>query len=103
VVLNACQIGRARWRLTNIGGFPAAFLRRGAGAFVGTLWSVGDQPARTFTESFYTALVTNGRSLAEAALAGREAARKAQDATWLAYVVYGDPDARVVTNDEDGG
>jgi hypothetical protein len=101
VVLNACQIGQGNLRLTNIGGFPAAFLRRGAGAFVGTLWSVGDGPARTFTEGFYTALVKDKKTLAEAALAGREAARGAGDATWLAYVVYGDPDAIVVPT-EDG-
>jgi hypothetical protein len=45
VVLNACQIGRIGYQLTGIGGFAKAFLERGAGAFVGSLWSVGDHPA----------------------------------------------------------
>ncbi|HEU4628331.1 MAG TPA: CHAT domain-containing protein [Gemmatimonadaceae bacterium] len=90
VVLNACQVGRADWQLTSIGGFAEAFLRAGAGAFVSSLWSVGDEPARTFTEGFYGALL-DGAALAQAAVAGREAARSAREATWLAYVVYGHP------------
>ena len=93
VVLNACQVGRVGWQLTSIGGFAEAFLRAGAGAFVGSLWSVGDKPARTFTEALYASLLS-GRTLAEAACEGREAAR-AGEATWLAYVVYGHPLATV--------
>jgi hypothetical protein len=90
VVLNACQIGRAGWRLTSIGGFAEAFIRSGAGIFVGSLWAVGDAPARTFTEALYEALL-DGRTLSEAASLGRDAARGAGEATWLAYVVYGHP------------
>jgi hypothetical protein len=33
--------------------------------------------------------------LAEAAVVGRQAARKVGGASWLAYVVYGNPTARV--------
>jgi hypothetical protein len=95
VVLNACQIGRAGWHLTSIGGFAEAFISRGAGIFVGSLWSVGDEPARTFSEAFYQALIEQQRPLAEAATFGREEARKAGDATWIAYVVYGYPYATV--------
>jgi hypothetical protein len=94
VVLNACQVGRANYKLTGIGGFAQAFLDRGAGAFVGTLWSVGDSPARTFTERLYSELL-GGQTLARASIAAREAARTAGDATWLAYVVYGHPHLRV--------
>lgn len=90
VVLNACQAGRAGYNLTGIGGFAQAFLRGGAGAFIGTLWSVGDSPARTFTETLYSELL-NGSTLSEAAIKAREAARLAGDATWLSYVVYGHP------------
>jgi CHAT domain-containing protein len=97
-VLNACQVGRANWQLTSIGGFAEAFLRAGAGIFLGTLWSVGDGPARTFTEAFYEKLRVGG-TVAEASIDAREKARKkaipAGDATWLAYVVYGHPYARV--------
>jgi hypothetical protein len=92
VVLNACQIGRAGWRLSSIGGFAYAFIHAQAGAFVGSLWSVGDVPARHFSEAFYGALA-NGETLSKAAVAGREAAAKEQDGTWLAYVVYGYPHA----------
>jgi hypothetical protein len=90
VILNACQAGRVGWQLTTIGGFAEAFIRAGAGAFVGTLWSVGDGPARTFTESLYRTLLDGG-SMAEATRIGREVARAAGEATWLAYVVYGHP------------
>lgn len=101
VVLNACQIGRASWRLTSIGGFAESFISRGAAIFVGSLWSVGDAPARNFSEAFYKALLA-GKPLAEAATVGRESARNYKDsagnpgdATWMAYVVYGYPYAIV--------
>jgi CHAT domain-containing protein len=94
VVLNACQTGRLGYKLTGIGGFAQAFLRAGAGAFVGTLWSVGDIPARAFTEAFYDAL-QEGKSIAEATTAARAKARADGDATWLAYVVYAHPEAKL--------
>lgn len=94
VVLNACQAGRQHWKLTGIGGFAQAFLRRGAGAFVGTLWSVGDAPARHFTEALYRALKA-GQPLAAAVRTGRTTAQAAGDASWLAYAVYGHPAARM--------
>ena len=94
VVLNACQVGRASWKLTSIGGFAHAFIERDAGAFVGTLWAVGDEPARTFTEAFYKCLAKGG-TISEAARQGRDAAEKAREGTWLAYVVYGHPNAKV--------
>jgi CHAT domain-containing protein len=93
VVLNACQAGRATWHLTGIGGFAQAFLKRGAGAFIGTLWSVGDAPARHFTEALYAAL-KQGDDMAQAARKARATARMASDATWLSYAVYAHPHAR---------
>ena len=95
VFLNACQAGRAGYKLTGIGGFAQAFLRAGAGAFVGTLWSVEDEPAFSFGKAFYEALLSGG-SMPEATKAAREAARQTGDATWLAYVVYAHPHARLV-------
>lgn len=94
VVLNACQVGRTGNNLTGVGGFAQAFLKGGAGAFIGTLWSVGDSPARTFTETLYSELI-DGSNLAHAAIQAREAARKNGDATWLAYVVYGHPHMKI--------
>jgi hypothetical protein len=106
VVINACKTGRQGYELTGIGGMAKAFLGgekggvAGAAVFVGTLWSVGDNTARTFTEQFYTALLA-GKTVAQASIAAREAARTAKDnvldqSTWLAYVVYGHPDAKLV-------
>ncbi len=94
VFLNACQAGRAGYKLTGIGGFAQAFLRGGAGAFIGTLWSVGDEPAFDFGKELYDQLI-RGASISEAAIAAREAARRAGDATWLAYVLYAHPHARL--------
>jgi hypothetical protein len=86
VVLNACQAGRAGMQLTSIGGFAEAFIHAGAGAFVSSLWSVGDEPAATFTTEFYGQL-KRGSTIAKATVSARERARTAGDATWLAYVV----------------
>jgi hypothetical protein len=94
VVLNACQAGRLGYALTGIGGFAQAFLNGGAGAFVGTQWSVGDAPARVFTETFYRKLL-DGATVAESTIASRERARADGDATWLAYAVYAHPHARL--------
>ena len=95
VVLNACQAGRLGYRLTGLGGFAQAFVKGGAGAFIGTQWSVGDAPARMFTETFYRQLLA-GATVADATVAARERARADGDATWLAYTVYAHPHARLV-------
>ena len=95
VVLNACQTGRIGFRLTGMGGFASAFLSRGAGIFVSTLWSVYDEPAKDFVLKLYDELC-DGAQLADAVIKAREAARLAGDASWLSYVVYGNPNARIV-------
>jgi hypothetical protein len=92
VVLNACQVGRVSHQLSSLGGFAEAFLRGGAGGFVSSLWSVGDEPARAFVETLYRKLLA-GQTISEAAVAARAAARLQGDATWLAYVVYAHPAA----------
>lgn len=97
VVLNACQTGRIGFRLTGMGGFASAFLSRGAGIFVSTLWSVSDQPAKDFVVKLYEELL-GGADLADAVIAAREAARVAGDASWLCYVVYGHPNAHIITS-----
>lgn len=95
VVLNACQSARAGYTLKGVGGFAEAFIAAGAGVFVGSSWSVGDPPALAFVQEFYRQFVERGQPLAAAAAAGRKQARADGDATWLAYVVYGHPRARV--------
>ena len=100
VVMNACQAGRLGHGLSTIGGFAEAFVLGGAGVFVGCLWSVGDVPARAFVEEFYRCLL-DGRTVAEATVAGREKARSTGDATWLAYTVYAHPRARLAVDAAD--
>lgn len=95
VVLNACQAGRIGYRLSGIGGLAPAFIKRGAGIFVSTLWSVSDRPARDFVIKLYDEL-RGGAELAEASIAAREAARAGGDASRLCYVVYGHPRVRLV-------
>jgi Na+-transporting methylmalonyl-CoA/oxaloacetate decarboxylase gamma subunit len=94
VILNACQTGRLGYQLASIGGFAEAFIRGGAGAFISSLWSVGDRPARVFVQTFYEALLSNS-TMAEAATIARSAARASGDATWLAYTVYAHPNAQL--------
>lgn len=91
---NACQVGRQGWALTRIGGWANRLIGGGASLFIGPLWEVGDRSASTFARSFYTVLL-DGSTVAEAAHAGRMAARRAGDPTWLAYSVYAHPNARL--------
>ncbi|MDO7877721.1 CHAT domain-containing protein [Hymenobacter sp. ASUV-10] len=96
VVLNACQAGRLGYQLTGVGGFAQAFLSRGAGAFLGSLWAIGDASAGAFSQALYEALLA-GQPLAEAVTTARQRAREDGDPTWLSYVVYGHPYATVAT------
>jgi hypothetical protein len=94
VFVNACQAGKAGRSLTGTGGLADAFLTRGVGLFVSTLWSIGDDVAGTFANVFYKRLL-DGESVTQATRAAREASRKAAEPTWLAYTVYGHPYARL--------
>jgi hypothetical protein len=94
VVLNSCRLGRPPANHSEQGGFAEAFLRGGAAAFVGCLWSVGDEPARDFVRAFYAGL-REKKSIAKATIDARREARKSGDTSWLAYTVYAHPDARV--------
>lgn len=97
VVLNACQSARGGYSLKGIGGFAQAFVQGGAGVFIGSSWSVGDEPALAFIEEFYARFLNPDKPepLARAAAAARKKAHADGDATWLAYVVYGHPRATV--------
>jgi hypothetical protein len=98
VVLNACESARPNREFNGMGGFAHAFIKARAGAFIGTHWSVGDAPAFAFVQALYEAFVTKREqpiTLSEAVIAARKAARLKNDATWLAYAVYGHPHARV--------
>lgn len=93
VFLNACQAGRSTVQLGSMGGFAQAFLSRGAGAFISTLWSVGDELARTFGEEFYRALLS-GEEVSAAVRLARKKGSESPNFSWLAYVVYANPAAK---------
>jgi hypothetical protein len=95
VTLNACQLGQMQQRLHNVGGFTPAFIAAGAGVFTAAMWSIGDSPAKEFSEAFYKSFLEDRKTLAESVREGREAARKLAPDTWLSYAVYGHPEARV--------
>ena len=95
VFLNACQVGRQGYNLTGTGGFARAFVNSGAGAFISTHWSVGDTPAFDFSETLYKKLL-EGKNIMTAVAAARKAAKNKEEMTWLSYVVYADPYAKLV-------
>ena len=94
VFLNACQIGRGGMSLTGVGGWARRFLDAGAGAFVGSYWSVYDQPAIDFAKAVYGRLL-GGTPIARAVKEARGQIKSDGDATWLAYTVFADPLAAV--------
>ena len=94
VFINACRSAGVIPEYTRLMGWAGQFMAAGAGAFIGTLWAVRSDPARTFAEAFYSALLS-GQPLGAATHAARGAvAADRSDATWLAYTTYGDPAAR---------
>lgn len=103
VFLNACHTARLAFALTNLGSWAERVIADvGASAFVGTLWEVNDLLAAEFAIVFYDRLLA-GDTLGQAFYAARLAVRDRQpdNPTWLAYVLYGDPNSRVVWGSEE--
>ena len=94
VFLNACASGLAGESLTGPSGWAVQCLEAGAGIFVGTHWSVPGQEARRFARALYQSFLL-GRPLGEAVREARLQVQKTfpGSPTWLAYTVYGHPDA----------
>lgn len=93
VVLNACQTGVVP---SPSSGFGSAFLAAGAGVFIGTLWSIEDEPAVDYAIEFYESLLAEPRvALSTAVRRARERARDHYDPSWLGYAVYADPNTVV--------
>ncbi len=98
VFLDVCRGAQQGWSLTGLGGWTDAWVRKcGCGAFVGAQWSIRDDLAYEFAETFYRQLAA-GRSFGEAFLEARERVRRSApgDLTWLAYRIYADPNGRLV-------
>jgi hypothetical protein len=95
VFLNACTTARQSPRLTTLSNWAAEFLKAGAGAFLGTLWSVPTETARDFADAFYQSFVDGKQPLGEASRTARQAVQAAGPA-WLGYTVYGAPATHAV-------
>lgn len=93
VFLNACRSAGPRQRCTGLDSFAERFIRANAGAFIGSLWEVRDSTAAKFAQELYQNLLS-GQPLGHAITDLRKKAKDG-DPTWLAYAVYGDPQARL--------
>ena len=105
VFLNACYAGQVGFGLTGLGGWVEKFLQSGASAFIGSLWEINDTLAAQFAQEFYNRLWGLGGKaavpLGQAFHEARMAIKAADEAnpTWLAYVLYGDPQGQVLLGD----
>ena len=95
IFINACRSLGQVPSYNKLDGWAEKFMRAGAAAFIGSLWEVSDGMAREFAQELYRRLV-DGDPLGKAVMAARRAvAAEPGDPTWLAYAVYGDPQARI--------
>ena len=101
VFLNACYSAGSGFALTRLGGWAQCFFDAGASAFIGSLWEINDALAAQFAQEFYNRLwglagcapMPLGQAFHEARLCIKQADEA--NPTWLAYVLYGDPQGQV--------
>ena len=97
VVLSACSTAAgAAAAGEGVMSLARAFLYAGAGATVATLWDVPDAPGPLFADVLYRELAA-GQPLGTAAADARRELRRrgAPPRSWAAYVLTGNPGARV--------
>jgi hypothetical protein len=94
VFLNSCYSGKTGLGLTAVGGWAAAFLRAGASCFIGSTRAISDVLALKFATSFYQYLF-DGHTVAEATKHARLDIKLTGDPSWLYYVVYAHPFAKL--------
>ena len=96
--LNTCHGGRMNFDLCGLGGWAQKMVGEiGIGAFIGAQWEIHDRLASAFAIQFYDGLQA-GQTLGKAFHAARQHIREMEpeNPTWLAYTLYGDPNARVM-------
>jgi hypothetical protein len=100
VFINACHGARMEFSMTGLGGWAQRWIESRVGSFIGAMWEVDDSSALEFTKCFYTALLQNRLPIAEAFRSAREQIRQSApyNSTWLAYVLYADPEGRVTNS-----
>jgi len=99
--LNTCHGGRMNFDLCGLGGWAQKMVGEiGIGAFIGAQWEIHDRLASAFAIQFYEGLQA-GQTLGQAFHGARQHIRvlEPENPTWLAYTLYGDPNARVVWGD----
>ena len=98
VFINACRSLGESPSYNRLDGWADKFLQAGAAAFIGSMWAVSDGAAREFAQELYRSLL-HGTPLGQAVTAARHAiAGDPGDPTWLAYAVYGDPQATLTAS-----
>lgn len=101
VFLNACEVGKEGWSLTQIGGWAEAFCDVGFSAFVGPYWAVNDLVAKKVSLLFYGALRA-GQTVGHAIQAIRRRFWTDDEyrfhPTWLAYSLHCQPNVTVEMN-----
>lgn len=90
--LNACSLARLGWGPSRLSGWASTLVRSGAGAVISALWPVKDESASHFAACLYHEL-SHGWPLAEATRRARTRVHIDGDPSWLAYAVYGHPNA----------
>lgn len=98
VFINACHSGRVGFSFTKIGGWARKFVEANVGVFIGAMWEVNDELACQFAETFYTALIQDNLTVAEAFQKSRKVIRDLApyNSTWLAYSLYAKPEAIII-------
>jgi formylglycine-generating enzyme required for sulfatase activity len=95
VFLNSCGSGHGTVSLTSVDGLASAFIKAGAGAFIGAQWDLRDEQACWFATWFYRQLfagVAIGEAVSNARLELRS--RFPESNAWLAFTVFAHPLAR---------
>ncbi|GIJ48319.1 hypothetical protein Val02_52050 [Virgisporangium aliadipatigenens] len=94
VFLNACRSAPSSPENAAIAGWARVFMAAGAGAFVGSMWTVRSDLAAVFADAFYRAFTTSNVTLGQATQRARAEIRgHGYDPTWLSYAVWGEPNA----------
>jgi hypothetical protein len=96
VFLNSCHSGRTGNTLLGIEGWATQFIDLQCGAFIGCGWEVTDKFAAEFATTFYKKF-QGGESLGNAVHLARAKVKRlaAENSTWLAYYLYGNPNAEL--------
>ncbi len=77
-----------------------SLINMGVRCVIAAGWAIGDEAAAAFATAFYRSLAER-KTFIEAVADAREAARAKGDNTWAAYQCYGDPNWRMLVNEDE--